>query len=132
MIKDIYPFPLVGWLVILAVLFFYPTQHRTIRYGILLVWLFFGAGGAGEVPLSRIASPCEQPILLLHKVLGPGPSQTSRVASKYVPAFVLWIELPLHLGFGHPNIYISAAAFIIVFLLQELSSREYGRQLIDQ
>ncbi len=131
MITVIYPFPLIGWLIALIVLFSCPTRLRAIRYGITLGWLFFGAGGARQVPFSRIPLSWEQPILLLDKILGPGASQASRFASKYIPALILWSDVPLRFGFSHPNVYISAAGFVIVFVLQELCVREYGRRTND-
>jgi hypothetical protein len=118
MIEDIYPFPLVGWLAMLVILLSCPAQYRAIRYGITLAWLFFGAGGVDELRLSRFPPWLSGPIPLLSKLLGPGPSRASRIVSKYLPAFILWIDLPLHLGFGHPNVSICAAGFAIVFLVQ--------------
>lgn len=131
MLTHIWPLPFVGWLVALATLSSCSAQQKALRYGIIVVWLFYGCGLGDATHRSGISpwiSHLEQPIFApLNRLLGPGPSRSSRIASKYLPTLVLWAQVPLHHGLSHPNVYISAVGFAAILLLQELSG---GRQAV--
>lgn len=122
MIESLYPFPVLGWLVVSGILWLCLDDLRVARYGIKVAWLFLGANGFPELQLSNFHPRLQQPLLLLHKWLGPRASPVSRLAALWIPAFALWVEVPLaHGGLWYANVWISGVAFGIMLSLLQLS-----------
>nr|POE76146.1 hypothetical protein CFP56_59626 [Quercus suber] len=113
-IDSLYPFPLFGWFIISGLLWLCPHAVHLARYVIKIVWLTVGFNMVKEPQLSNFSPWLQQPLVFLDKCLGPRNSPVSRILAVWIPAVELWLEVPLAHGWRHPNVWIAAAAFLVM------------------
>lgn len=119
MIGHLWPFPFVGWLVMLGDRLL-ASRYEAIYYALLLIWIYFGVGGVHQMSLSdaperRSPGPRGQSTADLDEASVFIPSATvCNFFVKYFAGAGTWAEIPLRLASSHPIVWITGVAFAVL------------------